>query len=381
MKRIENSRLVNSVSALILTVEILKAAGKWFNKPMSAMPSSEVRSSFEDSAIRASQTESPRWSNYDPIKVALTVLILTGFPLYAQKGMVGVLLAPFAGAIGWFIAGHAAGIKSRAAKATITISWALLGGLTVDFKFYASQFSGDKFAWYSLMPGTTILGCALGVMSGFALRLAPSTSREPAVDGKTPSVGKKYLKVAVVFGISLGLVRLLDVVPVNMFLRSLDTAQQLQQAIVVTATTILTAAVSIWFCLWGGWYAGVVLEPVLAVYDQVWIFLGEIVSAVAGFVIVYSLVVVLFAAQFWAAWRLNPHGFYRFDQTIRLNFWDFLYFSLLTATAAGAGDVPPPNNLVLRALMSLELLAGVLLATLLLSAIMSVVRKQRAEMD
>jgi hypothetical protein len=113
---------------------------------------------------------------------------------------------------------------------------------------------------------------------------------------------------------------------------------------------------------------------VLATYERVWAYLSEIANAITGYVLTYIVVIFIFALQFRAAWIYDARAFYRVptDEEIPdLHFWDFVYFSLQTLTTDGSGDVPAPRHLVTQTLVSLELLAGIILTTFLVSALFS----------
>lgn len=92
-------------------------------------------------------------------------------------------------------------------------------------------------------------------------------------------------------------------------------------------------------------------------------------KAIASFVLVYMLVVVVFALWFNACYlegtKENPNSYFRTGDIENPNLWDFIYFSFVTITTLGYGDISPlhtfPQALVIvETMMGLGLVVGYL---------------------
>lgn len=310
---------------------------------------------------------------YAPL-VMIVVAGLEGLPLYAAKGQgdpaagwISVALGGLAGALGWLMAGSLNTMKIRRGfpLTAVALTWGLLGGLTVGFKFYASEVGGD------FLQSTMLIAVAMGVVSGVT---GSVTRDEPLPFGL-------LVKTALLFAGAIGLIRLLDYALVVALLAEGTWQQKARYAVRAGLLSSAVVAPLSLVSLWAAGWAGRLLRPVFEVYDEWWAGVKELGGAVGGFLIAYLLTVLAFACQFWGAWQIDACRFYACktpgEAERALSFGDFLYFSVLTITSAGPGDVPPPAHFVTRVLVSLELLAGVVLTTLLVSVLFAVFQKGR----
>ena len=95
------------------------------------------------------------------------------------------------------------------------------------------------------------------------------------------------------------------------------------------------------------------------------------VEILSGAMAVYLLIAVNFAFLFHLMEGLEPGSF---DVSDRHNFDSFLYFSLVTLTTLGYGDITPVTKLA-RIWAALESVIGVLYATVLIARLVSMYRR------
>ena len=239
---------------------------------------------------------------YTPL-IILIVAFLEGSPLFAARGLddpfagyAAVALGGAAGGIGWLLADHINTLKIRRGfpLGVVALTWGLLGGLTVGFKFYASEVGR------SFLPSTIIIAAVMGLVSGMTVSVTQ--------DRKMP-LGR-WVKTAIVFGGAISIVRFLDTLMVVAVFSKWPPSQKLWVAVKIGAESfILVAPLSV-ATLWIGSLLGHVLKPILTVYDEWWAALKELGAAVVGFFLAYVLTVIAFAAQFWAVWNIDHCRFY-----------------------------------------------------------------------
>jgi len=89
-------------------------------------------------------------------------------------------------------------------------------------------------------------------------------------------------------------------------------------------------------------------------------------KAIASFVLVYMVVVIVFALWFNACYLESPEEYFDIGDKIKNpNLWDFIYFSFVTITTLGYGDISPlhtfPQVLIIAETMTgLGLIVGYL---------------------
>jgi voltage-gated potassium channel len=90
----------------------------------------------------------------------------------------------------------------------------------------------------------------------------------------------------------------------------------------------------------------------------------------------YSLIVIVFAAIYRIIDQYSPAVHFRaLGQAIKLSFSDSLYFSLVTLSTVGYGDIVPASNLV-RVIIGIETVCGVLLLLFGFSEILAYSRER-----
>jgi voltage-gated potassium channel Kch len=113
-----------------------------------------------------------------------------------------------------------------------------------------------------------------------------------------------------------------------------------------------------------GWAARdvvLLLMDIALVFETVAARLDRLVMPIMAFLTYYSLLVVVFAC-FYRIAQMSVAGpmFFKHNQPQPLSFSDTIYFSVITLSTVGYGDITPVGPLV-RALATVEVVAGLLL--------------------
>jgi Ion channel len=135
---------------------------------------------------------------------------------------------------------------------------------------------------------------------------------------------------------------------------------------------IITVAVLITTNL--AWYFGSWLKPRITVLGNIFRILGQMWEALAAFLLGYAGLVFIFACFYAAAWQYEPATAFRgVDAVHHPSFADFVYFSVVTMSTVGYGDVIPANAIT-RSLACVEVVLGIGWVTVVLSAAAALVR-------
>lgn len=91
----------------------------------------------------------------------------------------------------------------------------------------------------------------------------------------------------------------------------------------------------------------------------------------------YTGIVYTFGALYAAMWRIDSHAFaFGWTSHYDLGFFDFLYFSLVTATTLGYGDIVPVTPAA-RVVVCIEVLLGIGWITVVFAAVVARLRTPR----
>ncbi len=122
------------------------------------------------------------------------------------------------------------------------------------------------------------------------------------------------------------------------------------------------------------WQFGAWLKPRIKVLGNIFRILRQMWEALAAFLLGYAALVFIFACFYAAAWRFDPvRAFGGSDAFHNPSFADFAYFSVVTMSTVGYGDVIPANALT-RSLACIEVVLGIGWVTVVLSAAAALVR-------
>ena len=107
--------------------------------------------------------------------------------------------------------------------------------------------------------------------------------------------------------------------------------------------------------------------------------LSRLIAPIFAFFTVYSLIVIVFAGLYRVVDRYGPGEHFRVEGAVRdITFPESIYFSLVTLSTVGYGDIVPLSNLV-RGLVLVEIVMGVLLLMFGVSELMSHSRAHRPD--
>jgi hypothetical protein len=125
----------------------------------------------------------------------------------------------------------------------------------------------------------------------------------------------------------------------------------------------------------GGWVGAVVGVPLgrgLNEFGQTRQYLKAMVFPVLGFTFGYFVIVVWFAVLFSAIYRVNQTSSFSISGRSKgvLQFWDFLFFSMMTISTQGYSDLKP-QSLLAQALVSVETLLGIAWTVVVFAAIIA----------
>jgi Ion channel len=122
------------------------------------------------------------------------------------------------------------------------------------------------------------------------------------------------------------------------------------------------------------WQVGAWLKPRITVLGNIFRILRQMWEALAAFLLGYAALVFIFACFYAAGWQYDPvHAFRGVDAVHHPSFADFLYFSVVTMSTVGYGDVIPANAIT-RTLACTEVVLGIGWVTVVLSAAAALVR-------
>ena len=120
-----------------------------------------------------------------------------------------------------------------------------------------------------------------------------------------------------------------------------------------------------------GLYAGSKLRPGLVFFLDLRPILRKMAVALSGFATIYMCVAFIFGGFFGAIWHSNHDAFTANCAALKNpSFWDFFYFSVVTITTLGYGDIVPASSLA-KSLASIEVVFGLGYITVVFAAVMA----------
>jgi len=268
------------------------------------------------------------------IVAVLTVLAPTG---YAMGGRIGLAWAA-SGAIVWTtLFGYAAHRTGRS-----FVSWGLAGGLICGTIWAFGEIVVtwvehlNLGTWRTLVIVAVSAGVAGGALIGASFGKGANQSTDRALSSSAKTLGASLGLVA---GLGTSLVAASLATPPPLYALI---AWPLLGGVAAALTAPIGRAMGLWF------------RPSVAFFDELGPYLREMTIPLAAFAVGYFALTILFGGLYGAAWRLDPHAFAGLPAPP--SFWDFVYFSLLTASTANT-DVKAASPLT-QMLVSAEVVLG-----------------------
>jgi hypothetical protein len=267
------------------------------------------------------------------LTVVCVVIAVVGPLGFAMTGHIGLLWA-VPGAVIWTILFGFAGARTGRSP----VAWGLAGGLICGTvwalgEVIAAQLLQRRFGlWVTLWIAAVSGGLGGGALIGAAFGRAHS------------STGERALKIAAfAMGSGLGF-------SVGLFFASAEWQSPLwlRLGFVLTGTTagLMTGV--------AGRRLGLTFRPSVIFFDQLWPYLREMAIPLAAFAVGFACLTLAFAGFYGTLWRLDSASFAGFRGMP--GFWDFVYFSLMTASTANT-DVTAVSRSA-QVLTALEVVLG-----------------------
>ena len=122
------------------------------------------------------------------------------------------------------------------------------------------------------------------------------------------------------------------------------------------------------------WALGAWLRPRIAVLGDIFRILQQMWEALAAFLVGYVALIFIFSCFYAAAWQYDHVNAFRgVDAFHNPSFADFMYFSVVTMSTVGYGDVIPANAMT-RSIACIEVILGVGWVTVVLGAAAALAR-------
>ena len=129
-----------------------------------------------------------------------------------------------------------------------------------------------------------------------------------------------------------------------------------------------------------------VLGTLMITYKSMWIFRWvyripnpytfmsiDLKGEIRKYIRYYLLIILIFGILFYSIYHLDPNSFYPSDGSLK--FYDFFYFSVVTITTLGYGDIHP-ESLTGKILVSMEVLISILILLVYLNYMISKIKNE-----
>jgi hypothetical protein len=235
------------------------------------------------------------------------------------------------GAVIWTcLFGYAAAKTGRS-----PLAWGLVGGFICGTIWAQAEFVSDRLILLGVGAWSLLAVLAIGAGLGSGALLGASMGRgHDAASERRQQFAAAFMGAAL--GVAGGFVASLDAAPsrVAMF------------AAIGGASGCLAA--------WPGRALGVWFRPSVLFFDQLWPYLREMAIPLGAFSVGYFCLTLIFAGFYGTLWHADRAAFEGFPRNAQ--FWDFVYFSLMTASTANT-DVLARSQLA-QILVSVEVIVG-----------------------
>lgn len=266
--------------------------------------------------------------------VVLAVVVALVGPLgYAMTGQIGLWWA-IPGAVIWTLL--FAYVGARTGKSPL--AWGLAGGLICGTVWALGEVIATELILRRLGTWTTlwIVGLAAGLGGG---ALVGATFGRALSSRTESNLRVAALALGAGLGFSAGL----------FFAKAEEHATLWLKLLFLLAGTLAGLAAAL-----AGRGLGLRFRPSVIFFDQLWPYLNEMAIPLAAFAVGYFCLTLAFAGLYGAIWRLDAAAFRGLPQGPQ--FWDFVYFSLMTASTANT-EVSAVSRSA-QALVAVEVILG-----------------------
>ncbi len=275
------------------------------------------------------------------IVIVVAAIAPVGFGLNARLGVYWAV----GGAVVWTVMFAYAAARVRKSA----LGWGVIGGLICGMAWALAEIPGHHILYFiASLPTDSLLGVLVatfmsafwGVAAGLGAGLIVGASfgapKESEIDG---TLGKTALIIGTAWGALAGIAVAMakpgaSVVLLGLWLILASAAGY--------STTSIGRRIGQWF------------RPSVMFFDELWPYLREMAMPLAGFAVGYVALTLAFAGFYSTAWRIGAEAFTGLPDNP--NFWDFVYFSLMTATTANTEVIPMSR--ITQAMASIEVVLG-----------------------
>jgi len=238
------------------------------------------------------------------------------------------------GAVIWTVLfGYAASRTGRS-----QVAWGLAGGFICSTIWAQGEIIGERLVFLGLGTWTTlaVLSLSAGLGGG---ALVGSTFGQGSSSGSERNLKLAALLMGAGLGLSGGIVVFVASEPSSLWLKLVVV---LLGTVAGFATALPGRALGLWF------------RPAVIFFDELWPYLREMGIPLAAFGVGYFCLTVVFGGFYGALWRSDPSAFQGLPQAPQ--FWDFVYFSLMTASTANT-DIAAKSHTA-QVLVAMEVILG-----------------------
>jgi hypothetical protein len=238
------------------------------------------------------------------------------------------------GAVIWTtLFGYAAARAGRS-----PIGWGLAGGLICSTVWAQAELVGDKLIYLGLGTWTSLVVLSIGAGIGGGALVGAALGEGPSREAQ------RYLRSAALLmgsglGVASGLVAIMGSDASSMTVKALFVGGG---ALIGIATALPGRSLGLWF------------RPSVLFFEELWPYLREMATPMAAFGVGFFCLTVTFAGFYGALWHADRTAFDGFRASPE--FWDFVYFSLMTASTANT-DVSARSQSA-QAVVSIEVVLG-----------------------
>lgn len=231
-----------------------------------------------------------------------------------------------------------------------------LNGLLKKSNLLQAVFAGLTAGIIPTISFSLSEGILVGLLTAFAVGFTTTLSQVTEID-------RQRIGYATLIGFLLGLTMGLSLLIAREFGEVFP--------IIIGMTLASTLATPL------GIYIGRWVRPKILIYSNIWLYLREMAAYLVFFAIGYCTLALLFAGWYGSLWKIDPLNSLN-TQSPNPNFLEFFYFSFVTLTTLGYGDISPKSGIA-RGLVILEVVLGVGWITVIFAAVTAYLQSKFSE--